>query len=65
MLDDLRDASGTKNGPPGLWLLIPQASAGLPTIDGRPVPVLSTAHWARLTDAWMTNAHRAGSKPAA
>jgi hypothetical protein len=65
MLDDLRDASGTKNGPPGLWLLIPQVAAGLPTIDGQPVPVLSTAHWARLTDAWLTNAHRAGSKPAA
>jgi hypothetical protein len=65
ILVEARDASGTKSGPPGLWLLIPQASAGLPTIDGTPVPVLSTTQWARLTEAWISNAHRACTKPAA
>ena len=44
-----------------LWLLVPQASSGLPMLDGHPIPVLSSAEWLRLTEAWLTNAHRAGT----
>jgi serine/threonine protein kinase len=60
MLTDLAQASGTRGGPPSLWVLVPQADGGMPTIDGTSLPVMSTANWARLTDPWLANAHRAG-----
>jgi hypothetical protein len=65
ILEDVRDATGTRDGPPGLWLLVPQASGGLPMLDGHAIPVLSNAQWARLGEAWLSNAHRAGTAPAA
>jgi serine/threonine protein kinase len=61
MLTDLAQASGTRGGPPSLWVLVPQADGGMPTIDGASLPVMSAANWARLTDPWLANAHRAGS----
>ena len=61
LLDKFRTAAGTRGGPPSLWLLVPQASSGLPMLDGHPIPVLSSAEWLRLTEAWLTNAHRAGT----
>ncbi|KAA0575160.1 BREX system serine/threonine kinase PglW [Azospirillum sp. B21] len=64
-LQILRDASGTAGGPPGLWLLLPLPDGGLPTIGGKAVPVIDGSQWARLSVAWITNAHRAGSRPAA
>ena len=60
MLTDLAQASGTRDGPPSLWLLLPQADGGMPMIDGASLPVMSAANWARLTDPWLANAHRAG-----
>jgi hypothetical protein len=33
MLSELAQASGTKNGPPSLWLLVPQADHGMPHIE--------------------------------
>ncbi len=65
ILTDLAQASGTRGGPPGLWLLIPQLDEGMPRIDGAALPVISSANWAHLTDPWLTNAHRAGARPAA
>lgn len=65
MLAALSQASGAAGGPPSLWLLIPQAGAGLPQIDGAVVPVIASANWARLTDPWLANAHRAGGRSAA
>jgi hypothetical protein len=61
MLTDLAQASGTKGGPPSLWLLVPQPDGGMPRIDAAALPVISAANWARLTDPWLVNAHRAGS----
>ena len=61
MLTDLAQASGTRGGPPSLWVLVPQADGGMPMIDGASLPVMSAANWARLTDPWLANAHRAGS----
>lgn len=61
-LQHLRDSSGTEGGPPGLWLLLPQADGGLPTIGGKAVPVIDSSQWARLTKAWIANAHRAGMR---
>jgi hypothetical protein len=60
MLSDLAQASGTRGGPPSLWLLVPQPDGGLPRIDDASLPIMSAANWARLTDPWLANAHRAG-----
>ena len=60
MLTDLAQASGTRGGPPSLWLLVPQLDDGMPRIDDASLPVMSAANWARLTDPWLANAHRAG-----
>jgi serine/threonine protein kinase len=67
MLTVFAQASGTRDGPPGLWLLVPQPDAGMPRVNGAVLPVISSANWARLTDAWIANAHRAGgrARPAA
>ena len=51
-LDTLRDAAG--RGAPGIWLLVAtDAQEQRPTIDGEPVPVFSTAQWARIPEAWL------------
>ena len=63
MLSLFSQASGTRDGPPSLWLLIPQSDAGMPRIDGVTLPVISSGNWARLTDTWIANAHRAGGRP--
>jgi serine/threonine protein kinase len=62
MLTVFSQASGTRDGPPSLWLLIPQSEAGMPRIDGAALPVISSGNWARLTDTWIGNAHRAGGR---
>ena len=46
-----------------IWLLVPQSEPGMPHIDGVTLPVISAANWARLTDTWLANAHRAGTRP--
>jgi hypothetical protein len=30
-------------------------------VDSSILPVISSANWARLTDPWIANAHRAGA----
>ena len=65
MLVAFSQASGASGGPPSLSLLIPQAGQGLPQIDGTVLPVISAANWARLTEPWLANAHRAGGRSAA
>jgi serine/threonine protein kinase len=64
LLDKLRNAAGTRGGPPSVWLLVPQFTAGLPMLDGHPIPVLSSAEWVRLNEAWLVNKHRAGTAAA-
>lgn len=59
VLQEFAQASGTREGPPSLWLLVPQSAPGLPRIDGTALPLLSGANWAWLTEAWLRNAHRA------
>lgn len=56
-LDALRDGLG-RDGP-GVWLLIAtDAQEVRPTIDGRPVPVFTTAQWARVPEPWIAgNGH--------
>ena len=62
MLTLFSQASGTREGPPSLWLLIPQSDAGMPRIDVAALPVISSSNWARLTETWIKNAHRAGGR---
>ncbi|MCP4654973.1 MAG: BREX system serine/threonine kinase PglW [bacterium] len=53
-LDELRDTAGRAGGPPGLWLLVPtDAQDEKPTLDGQPVPVFTTAQWARIPEPWL------------
>lgn len=65
MLVELSQASGAAGGPPSLWLLVPQAGPGLPKVDGSFLPVIAASNWARLSEAWLLNAHRAGTRSVA
>jgi hypothetical protein len=31
----------------------------MPMIDGTPLPVVLASEWARVSDSWLANAHRA------
>jgi hypothetical protein len=61
MLSAFAQASGTRDGPPSLWVLLSQSDPGMPRVDGAVLPVISSGNWARLTEAWITNVHRAGT----
>ncbi|MHA7839590.1 MAG: BREX system serine/threonine kinase PglW, partial [bacterium] len=53
-LDALRDETGRTAGPPGLWLLVATDAQGeRPTLDGKPVPVFTSAQWARIPQSWL------------
>jgi hypothetical protein len=53
-LGELHEATGRSGGPPGLWVLVPtDAQQQKPTLDGRPVPVFTSAQWARIPEAWL------------
>ncbi len=59
-LGDLHEITGRAGGPPGLWVLVPtDAQQQKPTLDGRPVPLFTSAQWARIPEAWLL-ANRAG-----
>jgi hypothetical protein len=60
MLEDLCDQCGRPGYPPGLWLLIPMATKGLPAVDGVPVPIITSSQWSHVPQAWLENLHRAG-----
>lgn len=64
MLEELAQTSGTTNGPPSLWLLLPQEDPGRSRIDHVVLGVISGANWAHLTEPWLANAHRAGGRAA-
>ncbi|WP_058553873.1 BREX system serine/threonine kinase PglW [Thiohalocapsa sp. ML1] len=57
LLGALCEQTGRPGGPPGLWVLIPtDGQSTKPMLDGRPVPVFTTAQWARLPDLWLAAA---------
>jgi hypothetical protein len=60
-VDELRDRVGRPGSLFGLWILVPMSADGLPAVDGTPVPVISSAQWSRIPQAWINNAHRAGT----
>jgi hypothetical protein len=54
LLGELMQETGREGGPPGLWVLIPSdGQQQKPTLDGQPVPVFTTAQWARIPDLWL------------
>lgn len=60
LMERLRDKVGTPGGAlHGLWVLLPSDEGiALPTLNGKPVPVISSGQWARVPDAWIYNEHR-------
>ena len=61
LLDELRDEVGRPGRLASLWLLLPMAATGLPTIDDVPVPVITSSQWANVPVAWARNLHRAAA----
>jgi hypothetical protein len=59
MLDRLRDATERQEGVPGFLVLLPaDQQTNMPVIDSTPLPMVLASQWARLTDTWISNAHR-------
>ncbi len=51
---------GRTNGIHGLWVLVPaNDQSPLPLLNQKPIPVTNPAQHARLTEAWISNRHRA------
>ena len=64
LLDRLRDACERQAAAPGFLVLVPaDQQTNMPVIDGTPLPVVLASQWARLTEVWITNAHRAAEGP--
>jgi serine/threonine protein kinase len=61
LIDDLRDEIGRPGKLGSLWMLLPMAATGLPTVDDVPVPVITSTQWANVPVAWAKNLHRAAS----
>lgn len=63
-LEALRDRvslrrSGTAAPIHGLWVLVPTDDQhDGPVLDNKALPVITRNQWARLTEPWVTNAHR-------
>jgi hypothetical protein len=58
ILDRLRDRIGVQGSElHGLWILVPEESAGpLPTIAGKPIPVIGSGQHARVPSVWLKGA---------
>jgi hypothetical protein len=51
---------GRTDGIHGLWLLVPaNDQSPLPTLNHKPIPITNAAQHARITEAWLSNRHRA------
>ncbi len=61
LIDELRDEVGRPGKRASLWMLLPMAATGLPTVDDVPVPVITSSQWANVPFAWAKNLHRAAS----
>ena len=59
ILTRLREQVGHASGIPGLWILIAtDEQSSMPIMDGKPIPVIGPAEWARIPDSWLRNEHR-------
>ena len=53
IVSDLQEATTRPGGLPVVWFLVPMLGQGLPTVDGKPIPVISSAQWAKVPEAWL------------
>ena len=61
LLEKLRDACAQQLDTPGFIVLVAaDAQYHLPVLDGHPIPVILASEWARIPEAWLTNAHSTG-----
>jgi hypothetical protein len=59
LLTELMQETGRESGSPGLWVLIPSdGQQQRPILDGHPVPLFTSAQWARIPELWIA-AHQA------
>ena len=64
ILTRLREKVGRSDGIPGLWMLIAtDEQSSMPIMDGKPIPVIGPAEWARIPDSWLRNEHRSVQQP--
>jgi hypothetical protein len=66
VLERLRDGITSPGGSGaalrGVWVLLASDEQNaLPTLDRKPVPVISSNQWARIPEAWLANAHRSAA----
>ena len=60
VLEKLRDAAGSRDGIPAVWLLLPTEEASdLPTLDGEAIALIDSGQRTRIPTAWLENRHRA------
>jgi hypothetical protein len=59
LLETLREACAQQHAPGFLVLVPSDAQRAMPVLDGKAVPVILASEWARIPDAWLSNAHRA------
>lgn len=53
-VNTLRERAG-RDGVPAIWMLLASDDQkDRPVVDGKPVPLFSTAHWTRLPEAWLS-----------
>ena len=55
LIEDLRDKTGVTGGVlEGLWILVSESSqSALPTLDGKPIPVLTSGQHSRIPKMWI------------
>jgi hypothetical protein len=61
VFEKLRNACARTSDAPGFIILMPSdEQRHMPVLDGKPIPVILASEWARVPEAWLVNAHRAG-----
>jgi serine/threonine protein kinase len=61
LLEKLRDACAQRLNAPGFLVLVAaDAQHHLPMLDRTPIPVILASEWARMPEAWLTEAQRTG-----
>lgn len=54
VLSRIRERVGRSGNVPCLWMLIPtDGQSAMPIMDGKAIPVIGPAEWARIPDRWL------------
>lgn len=60
LLDRLRDLAGTRQGPPGVWIVVPgDRQRELPAIDGATIPTINPSERVHVPRGWTPSTTRA------